>query len=454
MNGRILRIGLTCAGLLAAGCARKTPQAAADTGIVGRLPPGAILYAEADVKRMLRAAGAAATLLRGALPAACYDLSGEVERIGFALYGTDPPEGAVVAVGASAEALERCLAGALNLTVDPPDDGARAVRDENRTIGLWFESGSAHLLVSEGLADEIRTALAGGESLGGSPVLTQLSAVEPGTLVASILLTDLLDEEERSAIGEKLGTGPDGCPSGGAVSIRAGAATAVTAVVFLPTAAAAEATRRALVDRIAEFRREAARAIQDPSLPMIAHQVPELLDSIRLVADGPRVRISLSGLPSGIESLGMMSAVAIPAFLRYVEKAREAEAELVLAQIRQQILLYEVEFGTGPRTERLGGSCSEPDCNAECVPRRFDRLAGGRYLPVPEEWRCSDVEPGCSADTAWALIGFEHARPLQYQFCLEGIQETGGGWQVTPIAFGPPDRPGGDPVVIRPDPEP
>jgi type II secretory pathway pseudopilin PulG len=97
--------------------------------------------------------------------------------------------------------------------------------------------------------------------------------------------------------------------------------------------------------------------------------------------------------------LGMISAVAIPAFLNYTNAARASETDLATERLKVLAIQYARANGEYPRgtTERTPsvGSCSQPD---------------GTFADDPTRW-----EP-----PAWKALGFAMPGPFRHQYIYEG----------------------------------
>lgn len=135
--------------------------------------------------------------------------------------------------------------------------------------------------------------------------------------------------------------------------------------------------------------------------------------------------------------LGVLAAIAIPLYMRFVQQSRTGEAQTNIGKIAQLAVEHYARttaitrsaaihpgtniwlFARLPATERTGGgSCdATPAVNGESVPRLSANVQRAAYQPDINEWRCSSPGPGCSVDTAWALLRFEIGSPIRYQYC-------------------------------------
>jgi hypothetical protein len=105
-----------------------------------------------------------------------------------------------------------------------------------------------------------------------------------------------------------------------------------------------------------------------------------------------------------IVSLGVSSALAIPAFISYIRNAKIAEAETELSVMARQAQAYHDEHGRFPDTTPVTPeiSCAEsPD---------------GRCRPGPGDW----------SHPTWQALGFSMRAPhyFQYQFVNGGSDYT------------------------------
>jgi type IV pilus assembly protein PilA len=119
--------------------------------------------------------------------------------------------------------------------------------------------------------------------------------------------------------------------------------------------------------------------------------------------------------------VGILSAVAVPSFVRYMRRAKTAEAVSHIHMIFQGALAY---YGA-ERADRFGQMLPArfPD-SAGPTPARAD-IGASKRQPVPAEWETS----------TWIALQFAVTNPhyYAYQFSSEGTFRTA---RFTAAAFG------------------
>ena len=99
--------------------------------------------------------------------------------------------------------------------------------------------------------------------------------------------------------------------------------------------------------------------------------------------------------------IGILAAVAIPAFLDYMKKAKRGEAELSLNAMEKGAGTYYVE-----------NNSAFPATAAAITPgARCCTIAGGKCPVVQADW----VGPAATP-TAWDLLNFEMTKPFLFQY--------------------------------------
>lgn len=149
---------------------------------------------------------------------------------------------------------------------------------------------------------------------------------------------------------------------------------------------------------------------------------------VRLAAEHPDTphgraatrRLGSSG--QGIMVTGILAAVAIPAFMKYVRRSKAAEAQANLRRMYDGAVAFYFEEQVGP--------------DGTPLPRRFPRSAG----PTPARPFCADGEkfqPRADdwAAPGWTELGFALHDPhyFRYEFISEG---EGAGARFTARALG------------------
>jgi type II secretory pathway pseudopilin PulG len=147
--------------------------------------------------------------------------------------------------------------------------------------------------------------------------------------------------------------------------------------------------------------------------------------------DTLRVSLALSGGSSAgpvvaVTVIGMLAAIAIPAFLKHIKKSKTAEAIQMVKMMSNGARSYYLEDRADPRTGAViphafpSASAGPTPPLGECC-----KHPGETCPPAPELWK---AEP-------WASLKFSVDEPSRYsyQFTVEG---TGKGARYTASAFG------------------
>jgi prepilin-type N-terminal cleavage/methylation domain-containing protein len=154
--------------------------------------------------------------------------------------------------------------------------------------------------------------------------------------------------------------------------------------------------------------------------------------------------------------LGVLAAIAIPLYMKFVQQSKEGEAQINLGKIaslveqhhaktaNQQTSATITAGGTRlliakfPNTLRTTpGSCATtPAINAESVPRAATSVLARSYQPVPNEWTCSSPAVGCLEDTAWSQLNFEISSPIRFVYCYESNTPDSGTQTFVVVASG------------------
>ncbi len=212
MTSRIA--GLVCLAL-AAGCSKKPAAAAAASATAVRaLPPGAVVYAEINVKAALgsKAFEPFKAMMLAGVPQACAPVVDAASTLSLALYGNteemlaafsprietengEPsarpaPKMVAVLTGPTTADLRRCMDDTAEREQSPIETETRAGKEILRLGGgkawLFATDDTTHVVATT--ADMLNAALAaaaGGPSLSGAAVLSALSAVPPGSVMFS-----------------------------------------------------------------------------------------------------------------------------------------------------------------------------------------------------------------------------------------------------------------------------
>ncbi|MBI5500514.1 MAG: hypothetical protein HY907_09735 [Deltaproteobacteria bacterium] len=438
--GRIAVLGVLLA--LGAGCEKKKASAAPDRDTLQYLPPGAAVYAVIDVQAALGNSGELKELVLGLVPAACSDAARDAKRAVVALYGKEFNSVVAIVQGVSPEALFGCLEKGLKLAAGLPEarDGLEVVsfaspEGDGRALAVFSASATTQVLVVGEVLDAVLRAAAGGPSLAGASILDTLSRVPSAPVVAALQLSGTGAEDLWRELAEELAdTLP--MPSGAALSIDIGGSGGITGALVMSDAAAARTMQQTIRAALAKAREAIAREAEDPSAMAMMGMGVNLLDAVSVEASGAVVRVSLAGgsFPGGVGALGMMSAIAIPTYMKFVRSAKAEEARLNLGKLASLLERYadaRITGGQGgqafPSNSRVAGDhCDAPNCNAECVPRSADDVSGRKYQPTDSDWMCSATGPNCTPETAWAEIPFAITQPIGFQYCYSvkgGVNE-------------------------------
>lgn len=99
--------------------------------------------------------------------------------------------------------------------------------------------------------------------------------------------------------------------------------------------------------------------------------------------------VVLVACPIGVAMVGVLAAIAIPAFVGYVARSKTSEATSNLAEIARRMESYRAEFGRYPSAR---ANPPTPSCNLQLFP----------------------------PDESWAQIGFSPFDPVRYSYEAEG----------------------------------
>ncbi len=140
--------------------------------------------------------------------------------------------------------------------------------------------------------------------------------------------------------------------------------------------------------------------------------------------------------------LGILAAIAIPLYMKFVQQSKTGEAQGNLAKIASLAEQHyaksasqtgdsTVHPGTArvlsakvPNTARTSSaSCADsPAVNDESVPRDSTLVVKASYQPAINEWPCVTTGAGICApadETAWSQMKFEISSPIRYVYCYE-----------------------------------
>jgi hypothetical protein len=181
-----------------------------------------------------------------------------------------------------------------------------------------------------------------------------------------------------------------------------------------------EATATAAAGRPASGDEAAARAAWDAAMKLRfgGDELGAQRGLVRLAADFPDTRYGRAATGSGglaivtLAGLGTLSAIAVPAYLRYVGRARSADARAAVERITDAAIAWH-----GTECARLGKACTKKFAWPASAPRTPAASAcpEGRPTPqaaVPSEW----------AHPTWKALGISLDLRSHYQleFVTEG----------------------------------
>ncbi len=133
--------------------------------------------------------------------------------------------------------------------------------------------------------------------------------------------------------------------------------------------------------------------------------------------------------------LGILAAIAIPLYMRFVQRSKESEAAINLGKIASLLetawaraaeqsvdsvvpLLPGALTGLVPRYPEVAactGAAGAFRLNAESVPQLATDIQGRKYQPFERNWTGLAATP-----TAWQKISFAIVSPIAYGYCYTG----------------------------------
>jgi len=129
--------------------------------------------------------------------------------------------------------------------------------------------------------------------------------------------------------------------------------------------------------------------------------------------------------------LGILAAIAIPLYMKFVQSSKAGEARLNLGKIGSLLERYydsrantatDLTVATGISTTMVaaypasGDTCTSADTGALTnVPAAIADVANKKYTPSESDW--VGVPP---AIKAWGEIPFSITMPIAYQYCYHG----------------------------------
>jgi prepilin-type N-terminal cleavage/methylation domain-containing protein len=152
--------------------------------------------------------------------------------------------------------------------------------------------------------------------------------------------------------------------------------------------------------------------------------------------------------------LGVLAAIAIPVYMKFVSSSKSGEARLNLGKIASLLERFydarsvqsdSTSVGTGVSPAALprfplndAGGCVAAGTGQQRVPNDIAAVRNAKYTATETDW-----EGTAAAPTAWSEIPFSITQPIAYQYCYHGAG-NGTAAVFTVGAFGDAD---GDGVV-------
>jgi prepilin-type N-terminal cleavage/methylation domain-containing protein len=167
--------------------------------------------------------------------------------------------------------------------------------------------------------------------------------------------------------------------------------------------------------------------------------------------------------------LGILAAIAIPLYMKFVQQSKAGEARLNMGKIGTLVEAFyngraeknsdaTITPGTlaalvvaYPRCETddidCTGACGADDGDGsdESVPAAILDIKGRKYQATSTDWNPSTTG---TAVTAWARIPFAITQPIQYQYCYQAQGTAAESWFTTK-AYGDVDGDGITSVYSR-----
>ena len=129
--------------------------------------------------------------------------------------------------------------------------------------------------------------------------------------------------------------------------------------------------------------------------------------------------------------LGILAAIAIPLYMKFVQSAKAGEARLNLGKIASLLERYydaranqatdlTVALGSASTMvaaypQNVAGGCVAPGTGQQRVPNDIASVRNMKYTPGEAEWMGPAATP-----YAWADIPFSITQPIAFQYCYHG----------------------------------
>jgi hypothetical protein len=245
-----------------------------------------------------------------------------------------------------------------------------------------------------------------------------------GAVVAASLAGGELQTAANGTLGGSVAGAALAMGGGGARAVVRGDAKSAAALETLIQGGLALAKIEA--DRAAEVGRTAADPLEALTGVVAHHQGLMMLDAIKTRRDGEFVELGIelpgaepeSRMMVAVAVLGVLAAVSVPAFTKYMERAKASEARGELDRLYAAAALY---YGT-PRVDASGAPlpCAFPPSVGVTPPA--GTCCGARGGPDSDgDGRC-DVAPETWTSATWKALGFapEGQHRFVYSFTASG----------------------------------
>jgi len=129
--------------------------------------------------------------------------------------------------------------------------------------------------------------------------------------------------------------------------------------------------------------------------------------------------------------LGILAAIAIPLYMKFVQSAKAGEARLNLGKIASLLERYydaranqatDITVALGSAStmvasfpQNAAAGCVAPGTGQQRVPNDIASVRNMKYTPAEGEWMGPAATP-----YAWSEIPFSITQPIAYQYCYHG----------------------------------
>jgi prepilin-type N-terminal cleavage/methylation domain-containing protein len=147
--------------------------------------------------------------------------------------------------------------------------------------------------------------------------------------------------------------------------------------------------------------------------------------------NGKKKGFTLVELMIVVVILGILAAIAIPLYMKFVQSSKAGEARLNLGKIASLLERYydargnqstdlTVTVGTSSTMVPSfpindAGGCVAQGAAQQRVPTAIASVQNMKYTPSEEDWMGTTALP-----SAWSMIPFAITQPIAYQYCYHG----------------------------------